>query len=113
MSLPDMLALFVEVADGKGHSACSQPPAESVSISGNEVLALDDNSAERAMKPVASECRNWTIAPFHGLRANRCQAMESDGGRKAMAVAYMSIETATMDSVELQAWLANVIIHIA
>lgn len=66
----------------------------------NGALALDNNAAERAMKPVAIGRRNWTFAG-------------SEGGGKAMAVAYTLIETAKMNGVEPQAWLTDVIGRIA
>ncbi len=66
----------------------------------NGVLAADNNAAERAMKPVAIGRRNWTFAG-------------SEGGGKAMAVAYTLIETAKMNGVEPQAWLTDVIARIA
>lgn len=66
----------------------------------NGALGLDNNAAERAMKPVAIGRRNWTFAG-------------SEGGGKAMAVAYTLIETAKMNGVEPQAWLTDVIGRIA
>ena len=66
----------------------------------NGALALDNNAAERAMKPVAIGRRNWTFAG-------------SEGGGRAMAVAYTLIETAKMNGVEPQAWLIDVIGRIA
>lgn len=66
----------------------------------NGVLAPDNNAAERVMKPVAIGRRNWTFAG-------------SEGGGKAVAVAYMLIETTKMNGVEPQAWLTDVIGRIA
>ena len=66
----------------------------------NGVLELDNNSVERAIKPVAIGRRNWTFAG-------------SEGGGKAMAIAYTLIETAKLNSVDPQAWLTWVLGRIA
>lgn len=66
----------------------------------NGVLELDNNSVERAMKPVAIGRKNWTFAG-------------SEGGGKAMAIAYTLIETAKLNSVDPQAWLTWVLGRIA
>ena len=66
----------------------------------NGSLAIDNNAAERAMKPVAIGRKNWTFAG-------------SKGGGKAMAVAYTLIETAKMNGVDPQAWLTDVLTRIA
>ena len=66
----------------------------------NGSLAIDNNAAERAMKPVAIGRKNWTFAG-------------SEGGGKAMAVAYTLIETAKMNGVDSQAWLTDVLTRIA
>jgi transposase len=66
----------------------------------NGVLELDNNSVERAMKPVAIGRRNWTFAG-------------SQGGGKAMAIAYTLIETAKLNGVDPQAWLTDTLGRIA
>lgn len=66
----------------------------------NGFLELTNNSAERAMKPVAIGRKNWTFAG-------------SEGGGKAMAIAYTLIETAKMNDVDPQAWLTWVLGQIA
>jgi len=66
----------------------------------NGVLELDNNSVERAMKPVAIGRKNWTFAG-------------SEGGGKAMAIAYTLIETAKLNGVDPQAWLTDVLARIA
>jgi len=66
----------------------------------NGVLELDNNSVERAMKPVAIGRKNWTFAG-------------SEGGGKAMAIAYTLIETAKLNNVDPQAWLTDVLGRIA
>ena len=55
-------------------------------------LELDNNSAERAMKPVA---------------------IGRENGGKAMAIAFTLIETAKLNKVDPQAWLTWVLEHIA
>ena len=66
----------------------------------NGHLELDNNTAERAVKPVAIGRKNWM---FSG----------SEGGGKAMAIAYTLIETAKLNSVDPQAWLTWVLDRIA
>jgi len=66
----------------------------------NGVLEIDNNSVERAMKPVAIGRRNWTFAG-------------SQGGGKAMAIAYTLIETAKLNGVDPQAWLTDTLARIA
>ncbi len=66
----------------------------------NGHLSLDNNSAERAVKPVAIGRKNWIFAG-------------SEGGGKAMAIAYTLIETAKLNDIDPQAWLTWVLAHIA
>ncbi|CUJ90554.1 Transposase [Ruegeria denitrificans] len=63
-------------------------------------LELDNNTAERAVKPVAIGRKNWMFAG-------------SEGGGKAMAVAFTLIETAKLNGVDPQAWLSWVLERIA
>jgi transposase len=63
-------------------------------------LEIDNNPAERAMKPVAIGRKNYLF-------------VGSEGGGKAAAVAYTLIETAKLNSVDPQAWLTNVLARIA
>ena len=66
----------------------------------NGHLELDNNTAERAVKPVAIGRKNWMFAG-------------SQGGGKAMAIAYTLIETAKLNNVDPQAWLTWVLSQIA
>ena len=66
----------------------------------NGALELDNNSAERAMKPVAIGRKNWMFAG-------------SEGGGKAMAIAFTLLETAKLNGVDRQAWLTWVLGRIA
>ena len=63
-------------------------------------LELDNNTAERAVKPVAIGRKNWMFAG-------------SEGGGKAMAIAFTLIETAKLNNVDPQAWLTWVLAQIA
>lgn len=63
-------------------------------------LEIDNNSAERAVKPVALGRKNYLF-------------VGSEGGGKAAAVAYTLIETAKMNGVDPQAWLTWVLGRIA
>ena len=66
----------------------------------NGHLELDNNTAERAVKPVAIGRKNWLFAG-------------SEGGGKAMAIAFTLIETAKLNNVDPQAWLTWVLAQIA
>jgi len=63
-------------------------------------LELDNNSAERAIKPVALGRKNYMF-------------IGSEGGGKAAAIAYTLIETAKLNNVDPQAWLTWVLDQIA
>ncbi|WP_133485018.1 IS66 family transposase [Aliiroseovarius marinus] len=66
----------------------------------NGHLELDNNTAERAVKPIAIGRKNWMFAG-------------SEGGGKAMAIAFTLIETAKLNNVDPQAWLTWVLAQIA
>ena len=66
----------------------------------NGFLELDNNTCERAVKPVAIGRKNWMFAG-------------SERGGKAMAIAFTLIETAKLNEVDPQAWLTNVLSCIA
>lgn len=66
----------------------------------NGILELDNNTVERAMKPVALGRKNWLFAG-------------SEGGGKAMAIAFTCVETAKLNNVDPQAWLTWVLDRIA
>lgn len=59
-------------------------------------LEIDNNSAERAMRPIALGRKNYLF-------------MGSKGGGEAAAIIYTLIETAKMNRIDPQAWLADVI----
>ena len=63
-------------------------------------MEADNNTAERAVKPVAIGRKNWMFAG-------------SEGGGKAMAIAYTLIKTAKLNDVDPQAWLTWVLAQIA
>ena len=66
----------------------------------NGFLELDNNTVERAVKPVALGRKNWMFAG-------------SQRGGKAMAIAFTLIETAKLNEVDPQAWLTDVLARIA
>ena len=66
----------------------------------NGILELDNNSAERSMRGVAIGRKNWLFAG-------------SEAGGKSAAIAYTLIETAKLNGVDPQAWLADVLARIA
>ena len=66
----------------------------------HEFLELDNNAAERAMRPIAPGRKNYLF-------------MGSAAGGKAASIAYTLIETAKMNGLDPQAWLADVLDRIA
>jgi transposase len=66
----------------------------------NGFLELDNNTCERAVKPVAIGRKNWMFAG-------------SERGGKAMAIAFTLIETAKLNGVDPQAWLTDILSRIA
>ncbi len=66
----------------------------------NGFLELDNNTVERAMKPVAIGRKNWMFAG-------------SQRGGNSMAIAFTLIETAKLNNVDPQAWLTWVLGRIA
>lgn len=66
----------------------------------NGFLELDNNTVERAIKPVTLGRKNWMFAG-------------SERGGKAMAIAFTLIETAKLNGVDPQAWLSDVLSRIA
>ncbi|WP_298938470.1 transposase domain-containing protein [uncultured Ruegeria sp.] len=63
-------------------------------------LELDNNAAERAIKPVIIGPKSWM---FEG----------SKGGGEAIPITFTLIGTAKLNSVNLQAWLSGVLERIA
>ena len=63
-------------------------------------LEIDNNSAERAMKPIALGRKNYLF-------------VGSEAGGKSAAIAYTLIETARLNGVDPQAWLTDVLSRIA
>ena len=63
-------------------------------------LEIDNNAAERAIRPIALGRKNYLF-------------MGSQGGGKAAAIAYSLIETAKMNDVDPQTWLTHVIDRLA
>ena len=63
-------------------------------------ICLTNNAAERALRGVAVGRRNWTFAG-------------SDRGGERAAAIYTLIETAKLNGVDPQAWLADVLARIA
>ena len=66
----------------------------------NGFLELDNNTAERAMKPVAIGRKNWMFAG-------------SQRGGNSMAIAFTLIKTAKLNGVDPQAWLTWVLERVA
>ncbi len=62
----------------------------------NGVLDLDNNTAERSIRPIALGRKNYLF-------------MGSQGGGKSAAIAYTLIETAKLNGVDPQAWLTDVL----
>jgi transposase len=66
----------------------------------NGILELDNNTVERAMRPIALGRKNYLF-------------MGSERGGKSAAIAYSLIETAKLNGVDPQAWLTDVLDRIA
>ena len=64
------------------------------------VLELDNNTAERSMRPIALGWKNYLF-------------LGSEGGGKSAAIAYTLIETAKLNGVDPQAWLTDTLARIA
>jgi len=63
-------------------------------------LELDNNAAERAMRPIALGRKNYLF-------------MGSERGGKSAAIIYTLIETAKLNNIDPQAWLTDVLSRIA
>ena len=63
-------------------------------------LCLSNNAAERMIRPLAVGRRNWTFAG-------------SDRGAERAAAIYTLLQTAKLNNVDPQAWLADVLARIA
>ena len=59
-------------------------------------LEIDNNPAERAIRPIALGRKNYLF-------------MGSAAGGKAAAIAYTLIETAKLNDLDPQAWLADIL----
>jgi len=66
----------------------------------NGILEIDNNTAERAMRPITLGRKNYLF-------------MGSNQGGNAAAIAYTLIETAKLNDVDPQAWLTHVLTRIA
>jgi len=66
----------------------------------NGILEIDNNTAERAMRPITLGRKNYLF-------------MGSNKGGNAAAIAYTLIETAKLNDVDPQAWLTHVLTRIA
>ena len=62
-------------------------------------IAIDNNAAERAMRPIGIGRKNWLFAG-------------ADTGAETLARAMTLIETAKMNGLDPQAWLADLLDHI-
>ena len=63
-------------------------------------MELDNNAAERAIRPLALGRKNWLFAG-------------SERGGRSAAIAYTLIETARLNDVDPEAWLRHVLDVIA
>jgi transposase len=63
-------------------------------------LEIDNNSAERAMRPIAIGHKNYLF-------------IGSEGGGNSAAIAYTLVQTAKLNGVDPQAWLTDVLKRIA
>ena len=63
------------------------------------ILELDNNAAERAMRAIALGRKNYLF-------------VGSEAGGKAAAIAYTLIETAKLNGVDPNAWIADALARI-
>jgi len=63
------------------------------------ILEIDNNTAERAMRSIAIGRKNYLL-------------VGSQNGGKAAAIAYTLIETAKLNGVDQQKWLADTLARI-
>ena len=80
----------------KGHQICACAHAKGAPLSRSRVPRIDNNTAERAVRPVTLGRKNYLF-------------MGSEAGGKSAAIAYTLIETAKMNKVNPEAWLAWVL----
>ena len=59
-------------------------------------ICMSNNAAEREVRPIAMGRKNWTFAG------------SDEGGHRAAAI-YTLVQTARLNDVDPQAWLANVL----
>ena len=62
-------------------------------------VAIDNNAAERAMRPIGIGRKNWLFAG-------------ADTGAETLARAMTLIETAKLNGIDPQAWLADTLARI-
>ena len=62
-------------------------------------MAIDNNPAERALRPIGIGRKNWLFAG-------------ADTGAETLARAMTIIETAKMNGINPQAYLADILAHI-
>jgi transposase len=62
-------------------------------------LCMSNNAAEREVRPIAMGRKNWTFAG------------SDEGGHRAAAI-YTLIQTAKLNNVDPQAWLADVLARV-
>jgi len=63
------------------------------------ILEIDNNTAERAMRSIAIGRKNYLF-------------VRSQSGGRTAAIAYTLIETAKLNAIDPQAWLANTLARI-
>ena len=79
--------------------ACKRLPKLAVYLD-DGCLEIDNNTAERAMRPIALGRKNYMF-------------VGSDAGGKSAAILYTLIQTAKMNNINPQAWLTDVLERIA
>ena len=79
-----------QITFGKGHSICLGPYAQNTALLDNGFLELDNNTAERAMKPVARPFdMPWAVCPKHGPTSTTAeQILELDNNTAERAMIH-------------------------
>jgi transposase len=106
-SRPLVIALEAWLREQRARLSASNETAKAISYSlnrwagltrflGDGRLCMSNNAAERALRAIAVGRHNWTFAG------------SDDGGRRAAAI-YTLIETAKLNDIDPQAWLADIL----
>jgi transposase len=90
----------IEERAGPGDAICAQPLAGSDVLCGDGRLAIDNNVAERALRTIAITRKNFLF-------------LGSEAGGERAATLYTVLESAKLNGIDPEAYLADVIDRMA